>query len=188
MKLIILIICFSQLAWSLDLKVGDILLQPLHCYACNLIEAQTQSEYSHIGVVIKKENQEVFVAEAFGKVKVVSFDEFNKKTQKGLRIEVLRPRYVHSEIYATYREHFDSKPYDSNFLWSDDKIYCSELVQKLFHQLNMTVPKAKPMTFDINRALWDKYFRGNTPEGHLGISPADFKTSNLYKELGFYEN
>jgi hypothetical protein len=45
-----------------------------------------------------------------------------------------------------------------------------------------------PMTFNVNRVLWDKYFQGNTPEGHLGISPADFKTSNLYIELGFYEN
>jgi hypothetical protein len=52
----------------------------------------------------------------------------------------------------------------------------------------MTAPKEKPMTFDINRELWDKFFRGNTPEGLLGISPVDFKNSNLYVELGFYEN
>ena len=188
MRLFILLITFSFTSWSLELKVGDILLQPLHCYACNLIEAQTQSEYSHIGVVIKKEEGNVFVAEAFGKVKVVSFKKFNQKTQKGLMVEVLRPRYVNHEIYTTYLNYFDSKPYDSNFLWSDEKIYCSELVQKLFVKLSMTAPKEKPMTFDINRELWDKFFRGNTPEGHLGISPVDFKNSNLYIELGFYEN
>jgi hypothetical protein len=176
----------SASAEATELKIGDVLLQPLHCYACNLIEAQTKSEYSHIGVVVAFENDEFMVAEAFGKVRVVSFEEFNKKTQKKLKLEILRPHYVSDELYKNYLINFDGLPYDSAFLWDDKAIYCSELVQKLFAISGMVTPMARAMSFNINRPLWDRYFRGQTPEGLLGISPEDFKQSKLFQELGFY--
>ena len=190
MKILIFII--SALAFGADikvtdLKVGDILLQPLHCYSCNLIEAQTRSEYSHIGVIVSSSKGQILVAEAFKKVRVVSLKEFNKKTQKGLKLEVLRPHYVSDNLYRDYRENFDGLPYDSMFLWGDESIYCSELVQKLFAKSGMLTPNPKPMSFDTNPEYWDRYFRGETPRGKLGISPEDFKLSKLFVELGFYE-
>jgi hypothetical protein len=171
---------------STELKVGDILLQPLHCYSCNLIEAQTQSEYSHIGVVVSKKNNDFMVAEAFGKVRVVTFSEFDKKTQKGLSLEILRPHYVSEDLYLNYLNQFDGLPYDSKFLWDSSAIYCSELVQKLFASSEMLAPKPRPMSFDVNSDYWDRYFRGDTPRGKLGISPEDFKQSKLFLELGLY--
>lgn len=63
---------------------------------------------------------------------------------------------------------FLGKPYDSDFSWSDNKIYCSELVAKL---LNL---KPTPMTFDSE--IWlDKQ---STTRDKLGLSPDD-----IYKEL-----
>lgn len=169
-----------------ELLVGDILLQPLHCHACNLIEAQTKSPYSHIGVIIDKRDGVYIVAEAFGAVRAISMSEFLSKTQKSLEVEVLRPHYVSSELAYNYYKLFDGLPYDSKFLWGDDEIYCSELVQKLFSVSNMLSPKPIPMLYDINPELWDRFFRGDTPSGKLGVSPVAFKNSNLYIEMGFY--
>lgn len=172
---------------SSDLKVGDILLQPLHCWACNLIEAQTQSEFSHIGVVshISQKEKKVFVAEAFMKVREIEFNEFNKKTQKGLSLKVYRPGYVAIDFRKTFKSTFENLAYDSGFLWDDEKIYCSELLYKLFRDSNMKVPEALPMKFDVNREHWEKYFKGHVPEGEIGISPADFDDESLYEFIGY---
>lgn len=55
------------------------------------------------------------------------------------------------------------KPYDADFTWNDDKIYCSELVAKLLH----IAPK--PMSFDTK--IWPKHLQDR--KGELGISPDD---------------
>src|SRR5690606_9179550 len=78
------------------LKNGDVLLQPLHCYLCNLIEAQTNSPYSHIGIVIQSE-QKVYVLEAWQTVRLTPLDEFLAKTQKGQKVKVLRHRFLTQE-------------------------------------------------------------------------------------------
>ena len=69
MKSIIITLLSIQSLFALDLRPGDILLQPLHCRLCNLIEAQTDSIFSHIGIVI---NEKSDVAEAFSKVRKVT--------------------------------------------------------------------------------------------------------------------
>jgi len=181
--LFVILINFSAYA-KLILKTGDILLQPLHCWSCNLIEAETESIYSHIGVVIKTYKDDVFVAEAFGKVKIVSFDEFNKKTQKGLKLKVMRPRFVASDLYEIYLKNFHGLPYDSGFRWDDSKIYCSELLNKLFMKAGMLYPIEIPMTFTHNREYWLKFFKGNIPDGELGISPRDYDDESLYEFIG----
>ena len=39
------------------------------------------------------------------------------------------------------------------------------------------------MLFDENPEAWDRYFRGNTPRGELGISPEDFNQSLDFEEI-----
>ena len=70
MKLIILFFSLSSFA----LEVGDLILQPLHCSLCSAIEQETDSIYSHIGIIIQK--KPLLVAEAFEKVRIVSIKEF----------------------------------------------------------------------------------------------------------------
>ena len=187
-KAVFIAIIFSinsyALELSLKLRSGDILLQPLHCWACNLIEAETESEFSHIGVVTKVVDGVVFVGEAFTKVREVTLDEFNSKTQKGLKLKVMRPYFISDDLSKIFDSKFKDLPYDSGYLWNDDEIYCSELLYKLFESLNMVTPKALPMTFTHNREYWFKYFKGNIPDGIIGISPRDFDDEKLFKFIG----
>lgn len=66
-----------------------------------------------------------------------------------------------------------------------EKIYCSELVYKLFSKLGMHTPVLNPMKFDVNRIHWERYFKGKVPDGELGISPEDFNQDSKYFLMGF---
>lgn len=186
MKFIILILIATSSLFALKLKAGDILLQPLHCRLCNLIEAQTDSIYSHIGIVI---NDDSDVAEAFIKVRKVNLSEFLSKTQKRLKVKVLRPKFLVGNIENEYMNRFDNMSYDSEFLWDnyDDKgerIYCSELVYKLLALYSNDIPEPLPMKYDINTDLWYKFFKGNIPFNKLGISPGMFDDENRFELIG----
>ena len=181
-----LILSFS--AMGLELKTGDILLQPLHCRLCNLIEAETNSIYSHIGIVIDA-SDEIQVAEAFMKVRSVSLNEFMTKTQKRLKVKVVRPRFSTPNIKKLFFKKFNNLSYDSNFLWANvnekgEMIYCSELIYKLLITYSYNIPEPAPMRYSVNSELWDKFFKGNTPRGKLGISPGMFDNKEFFDEIG----
>jgi len=202
MKILVFLVSFlihslALGASSLELRVGDILLQPLDCWSCSLIEAEEDSIYSHMGVVVSE--SPVMVAEALGTVRLLPLEQFHSKTQKGQKLLVLRYRDLliqeellnHGEEFRLeYFRKFDGKKYDHDFLWENvdelgqEKIYCSELVTKLFLSfVNVAVP-VKRMHFDKNRELWEKYFNGKVPAGEWGISPGDYERSDLFMKLG----
>ena len=180
-----------------ELKVGDVLLQPLDCWSCDLIEDEEQSIYSHMGVVISVEP--TLVADARRKVEVQSLKDFNSITQKGQAIRVLRFRNnkivdelenKSEEFLRLFMSEFDGLAYDHDFLWDnftetgDQKLYCSEMVAKLFQAFLGIDPIIKRMHFSRNRDVWERFFRGNVPVGKWGNSPADFERSDLFYVVG----
>ncbi|MFT6633411.1 MAG: hypothetical protein ACJAS4_003381 [Bacteriovoracaceae bacterium] len=191
-KLIIsLIIFFSMNLQAAKLKPGDILLQPLSCWSCNLIQAQEDSLYSHLGIYIEHTGAG-FVLEAIGAVKLTPLDEFLKRTKKGSKVLVRRLKKSHELSNLNLKKlanTFIGKPYDKNFLWDnfyegEEAYYCSELVFKFFEQMNLIKKtKIKRMPFDINPLLWDQYFGGQTPRGEIGSSPEDFNKSLDFKDV-----
>lgn len=123
------------------------------------------------------------VAEAFfDKVKIVSFEKFDEKTDPSRSLLIRRSikpiREKKEELTAAINMYL-GLPYDRWFLWDDEKIYCSELVYKVLeHLIDFKDLSPKPMLFDQNPEYWDRYFRGQTPRGMLGISPGDFELSS----------
>lgn len=180
---------FDSYSKNLELKTGDILLQPLHCWACTLIEEQERTNFSHIGVYVEIANV-AFVLEAWGQVKLTPLKDFLAKTEKGEK--VLVKRFVNKK-FDEFDIHKEMEPllglsYDSSFMWDNwdekgEKIYCSELVYKLFDKFYTDLP-LKKMSFDVNRNYWERYFRGNVPDGLPGNSPGDFERSALFLEVG----
>lgn len=73
-----------------------------------------------------------------------------------------------SEFLSKEVPRFLGRPFDSEFSWSDEKIYCAELIAKL---LNI---KPTPMHFDLK--YWNPWYQKY--EGYPGSSPA-----KLYHEL-----
>jgi hypothetical protein len=199
MRRILLVIFLLPLPlFALELKVGDVLLQPLDCWSCTLIEAQESSIYSHIGVVIQT-TPTVEVAEALGKVRTLSLKDFNARTQKGQRLLVKRfhndlitrrLQNKQEEFRRYFKNEFENLKYDHDFRWDNfdegglEKLYCSEMISKLFLGfLGIGVP-IKRMKFDVNRDEWIRYFRGLPPDEEWGNSPGDFDRSELFYEVG----
>lgn len=179
-----------QTLYALELKEGDILLQPLQCWSCSLIELQTRSEYSHIGVVIQKSKGVIWVAEALGSVEKRPLQEFLSRTEKGSLVKILRASYVAFNLNEIFKQEFEHLSYDHEFLWNNiddkgEKLYCSEFVYKLFLKAKMHVPQPSPMLFDRNRKAWERYFHGHVPDGELGLSPQDFNQDQKYSLIGF---
>lgn len=180
------------------LRPGDVLLQPLKCWACSLIEAEEETIYSHIGVVLAVE-PELLIGEAFGSVRKIGFAEFNSKTQEGQKLMVLRFRNddLSNDIQTTaigfmktFDQEFLGAKYDHDFRWNNfdetgrEKFYCSELVSKLFQAFVGIESPIKRMHFQSNRDQWMTYFRGNIPDNEWGNSPGDFERSDLFYQVG----
>ena len=192
----VLILPFT--AQALELKVGDILLQPLNCWTCKLIEEQENSIYSHMAMVIETEPT-VKVIESLGAVRVTTLQEFNARTKKAHKLSVRRFRndrvlqYIQDnkeQLVHDFTVKFEGLKFDSEFLWdnfSDDgneKLYCSEMITKLLGGfLNIKLP-IKRMKYDKNRELWIQHFRGNPPDGRWGNAPADYEKSDLFYAVG----
>ena len=174
------------------LQVGDIILQPLNCWSCGLIEAQENSEFSHMGIIYKVEG-EVLVAEALNKVRVLSLKEFLKRNKKGRKAKVIRIKNqkFNTRLMLEHINELIGHPYDNAFRWDNyvgekESMYCSEFVYKILVNQNLfKTLSPKRLTFNINPEAWDRYFHGNTPRGELGISPEDFNKSSDFYDILF---
>ncbi len=176
---------------AFELQTGDIILQPLNCWSCRLIEDQEKSKFSHIGIVIKQGPQ-IFVAEAYGKVRKVTLAKFLEKThpdKKNKYLRIGKSKQLNTQNLIKNIESFLGNPYDAEFRWNNyeqekEKIYCSELVYKVLNPLvSFYDLEPKVMLFDENPDYWDRFFRGDTPRGEYGISPEDFNQSSDFFEL-----
>lgn len=196
-KFILALILLPFSARAVEVKVGDIILQPLQCWTCHLIMAQEKSNFSHMGLVVATQ-PEVLVAEALGAVKLTPFKDFLGRT-RGLTHSVIRFKdqsIVHyfdrheKQFLKFFEEHFAGLPYDSEFLWENrddrgqEKLYCSEMVAKILEEFLRVEMPVKKMKYDINREHWIEYFKGNPPDGKWGNAPADFERSPIFYEVG----
>lgn len=198
-KLLLAVLCLISLrSHALELKVGDVLLQPRSCWSCSLIEAQEKSIYSHMAMVIDV-GVTVKVVDALGTVKISELADFDKGTEKNQKISVRRFRNEGAvEFIQTNKENFvhyylanfDGLKYDHDFIWNNfdengnQKLYCSEMITKFLSGVLRIELPMKRMKFDINRDQWIKYFQGNPPDGKWGNAPADFEKSDLFYEVG----
>lgn len=180
------------------LEVGDILLQPLNCWSCSLIEAEDDTQYSHMGLVLK-DGDTVKIAESFGTVKLTSPQDFIAKTEPGQRLLLIRMKdkkardYLEqnkAQLLELFHQNYENKQYDEAFLWDNidengvEKLYCSEFISKLLSTFLQIPFPIKQMHFQRNRQHWINYFKGNVPDGKWGNSPADFENSNMYMKVG----
>ncbi len=169
------------------LKEGDLIFQDLDCGPlCDAIEAVTEGyqgrDFSHVGMVVKI-NDELRVVEAIGsKVQSNSIDSFFMRTpqpQKYLAMRVI-PEYENRIPKACkYAISTIGKPYDDRFIMNNDSLYCSELVFHAFESKNESIFQLQPMTYkdpntrDFFKA-WTEYYKGLQsfiPEGLPGINP-----------------
>ncbi|WP_431244980.1 YiiX/YebB-like N1pC/P60 family cysteine hydrolase [Flavobacterium sp. P21] len=116
---------------------GDIIFQTSESPQCEAVRIATNSKFSHCGIIYKM-NGDLFVFEAVQPVKLTPLKDWiqhgrdNKYLVKRLKnaTAILTPATL--QKMKDYSQQFNGKEYDAYFEWNDNRIYCSELVWKIY--------------------------------------------------------
>ncbi len=181
----------AQLSSNDQLKDGDIIFQTSLSNQSKAIQLATKSKYSHCGIIYKSGN-EFYVFEAIQPVtttplsKWIACGEDGKYVIKRLKNAdaVLTPSNL--KKMKEIGNKFKGKNYDLTFEWSDDKIYCSELIWKIYKRATgIEVGKLEKLSdFDLTnaavKAKMKERYGAKIPLNETVISPAAiFDSANL---------
>lgn len=166
-------------------KDGDIIFQATSGDRGKAIQLATKSKYNHCGVLFN-ENGKWIVYEAVQPVKKTALSDFNRRGQgtvMRLKNASLKPEDIQKlkNVFKGY-EH---KNYDDAFNWSDDRIYCSELVYKLYNNgLNIKLCEPRKLKdFDLSNPLvktqLNLQYSNAIPLEEPMVAPGDISESAL---------
>lgn len=121
------------------LRDGDIIFHESLSQQSKAIQLATESPYSHCGIIYKTNNG-LYVLEAIQTVELTPLKQWIARGTNG-HFVVKRLKNA-DEVLTSHRlikmkeigNRFKGKTYDLTFEWSDDKIYCSELVWKIYER------------------------------------------------------
>mgnify|MGYP001395156012 CR=1 FL=1 len=162
---------------------GDIIFQTSKSSQSKAIQLATQSKYSHMGIIYENDGK-YFVYEAVHPVKLTPLAEWINRGKNG---HYVIKRLFNADQVLTgstllkmkqFGEQFKGKTYDIYFEWSDDKIYCSELVWKIYKQaVDIEIGQLEQLAdFDLSNAIvkakMKERYGDNIPMDEKVISPA----------------
>ncbi len=169
-------------------KNGDIIFQTSKSSQSKAIQLATGSKYSHMGIIYESDGQ-FFVFEAVQPVKLTPLIEWINRGENGhyviKRLENADQVLTNSTLTKMKQigEQFKGKSYDIYFEWSNDKIYCSELVWKVYKQAtNIEIGQLEQLsdfdlTNEIVKAKMKERYGENIPMDEKVISPASMFNS-----------
>ncbi|MEO7978795.1 YiiX family permuted papain-like enzyme [Flavobacterium sp.] len=169
---------------------GDIIFQTSESPQCEAVRIATNSKFSHCGIIYEI-NGNLFVFEAVQPVKLTPLDDWimhgRDKNYVVKRVKnaakILTPNTL--QKMKDYSQQFDGKEYDAFFEWTDTRIYCSELVWKIYKNgANIELSKLQHLK-DFNltdervkKVLKERY--GNDiPLEEKVVSPSNLVDSDL---------
>lgn len=173
------------------LQNGDIIFHTSNSGQSKVIQLATGSEYSHCGIIYKEE-QKTYVIEAVQPVKRTPFEEFVKRGENNIYV-VKRLKNADSILSASVlrdmkkeAQKMIGKNYDSEFGWTDNQIYCSELVWKVYQRAaGIELVKLKKLRdYDFSnrevQSTLNKRYKNGIPWEEPMISPGDiFESPHL---------
>ena len=180
----------KKLANEGEIKNGDLIFQTSLSQQSKAIQVATHSKYSHCGLIYKDGN-EFFVFEAVQPVKRTPLDKWIARGENGKFVikrlknaeHVLTPAALQEMKQAG--EEFTGKNYDLTFEWSDNKMYCSELIWKVYQRATgLEVGKLQKLSdFDLTNEVVKKKmverYGDKIPMNEIVISPSSIFDSEL---------
>lgn len=179
-----------ELADKNELRNGDLIFQTSLSGQSKAIQLATKSKYSHCGIIYK-EGGDFYVFEAVQPVKLAPLVKWIARGKDGKYVikrlknadQVLTPATI-----AKMKEvgnKFKGKNYDLTFEWSDEKIYCSELIWKIYQRATgLEIGRLQKLSeFDLsNEAVKNKMkerYGNHIPMNEIVISPVSIFDSEL---------
>ena len=115
-----------------EYQVGDMIMQSDEFKSAAGIKILSGSKFNHVGIVVEK-NGQLYVAEALGRVVYTDIDDYIERGEDHvhIRLDEDLSESDKTKISSAVRKYIGKK-YDAALSWSDDRMYCSELVQKVY--------------------------------------------------------
>lgn len=180
----------KKLAPDNGIRDGDLIFQTSLSGQSEAIQLATNSKYSHCGIIYKDGN-DLFVFEAVQPVKLTPLDQWIARGQSGHYV-IKRLKNADEVLTETalskmrqVGEAFNGKDYDLTFEWSDDNIYCSELIWKVYQRATgIEIGKLEKLSsFDLTsetvKQIMNARYGKEIPLNETVISPVAIFESNL---------
>lgn len=174
------------------LKEGDIVFQEHATSQREAIQLSSHSKYTHMGIILPNPyDGKLYIYEAVGPVKFTPIQDW---IAQGVGSHFVAKRLKKADTLLTpavlkrmeeVAQGFYGKPYDWLFLWSDDKMYCSELVWKIYNRSTGLeighLKKLKEFDFSSSavQALLKERYGDKVPWNEPIISPGQMFESDL---------
>ncbi len=137
---LVLVLCLSGHGASHAseiLRDGDIIFQTSKSGQSVAIQRATDSAYSHMGLILYR-GDKPFVFEASATARFTSLRSWIARGEGGhyviKRLRAADSRFTPEVLDRMHKvvKQLSGKKYDLTFEWSDDRMYCSELVWKIY--------------------------------------------------------
>lgn len=180
----------KQLADNNEIENGDLIFQTSLSSQSKAIQLATKSKYSHCGIIYKK-GKDFYVFEAIQPVTRTPLDQWIARGKEGKFVikRLKKARQVLTPIalkkMKQVGDSFIGKSYDLTFEWSDDKIYCSELIWKIYQRATgIEIGKLEKlrdfdMTNEVVKKTMKERYGNKIPMEETVISPAAIFDSEL---------
>lgn len=173
------------------LREGDILFQTSRSRQSRAVQDATGSQWSHCGIVLRRDGKWV-VFEAVQPVKITPLAEWlargknNRFALKRIKESVRKLSPEDLARMESEGRRFVGRPYDTLFGWGDDRIYCSELIWKIYRRaLGVEVGVVQKLReFDLDapsvKTLMEQRYGKNVPLEDSVVSPVSiYRSPNL---------
>ncbi|CUJ25678.1 YiiX family permuted papain-like enzyme [Achromobacter xylosoxidans] len=180
----------SPAAWATPpVQTGDLVFQQSRSAQSLTIQQATRSPYSHMGMIVMRQGAP-YVLEAAATVSYTPLAAWAAQGERGTYVvkrlrDTARLTPEAREQLARVGTDYVGKPYDLVFGWSDERIYCSELVWKIYQRaLGVRIGALQPLkSFDLSppavQAKMRERYGKDIPWDEPIISPAAMYDSPL---------
>jgi uncharacterized protein YycO len=188
---LIAILIASTASAATPLRDGDIIFHTSRSAQSAAIQRATHSPYSHMGVVLYRDGKP-FVFEAIATVRYTPLASWTARGDGGRYVVRRLKRPLAAAELEKLREaanSYEGKPYDLYFEWSDARIYCSELVWKMYRDaLGVEIGALQKLReFDLTdpavKAKMRERYGKNIPLDERVISPGSMFDSSLLQTV-----
>ena len=175
--------------WISQLRDGDIIFHTSRSSQSLAIQRATNSRYSHMGIIFIRSGKP-YVFEAVSTVRYTPVGEWIARGERRHFVvkrlveakRLLTPAAIHRMQSSAGK--FQGRPYDLQFGWSNQRLYCSELVWKLYEPLGIrlsTPRRLRDFNLDdavVRRKARERY-HGGIPLDEPAVAPSDIFDSPL---------
>jgi uncharacterized protein YycO len=173
---------------------GDMIFQTSQSAQCEAVRIATNSKFSHCGIIFIM-NGKKMVFEAVQPVKLTSIEDWithgkdNKYVVKRLKNSKSILTEFNLQKMKEYGHNFLNKNYDGYFNWSDEQIYCSELVWKIYkNAANIEICKLKKLkdfnlTSEKVKIILKQRYGNNIPLEENVVAPSQIVDSEILETV-----